>query len=542
MIRSPRYRRLGFTLLAVAFALAAWRVLTHSGRENDPRHVTLRLAHWQLEGGIREAFDAIAHDYEALHPDVHVEQIPVPVGIYTSWGTSQIIGGAAPDLVEIKGGMGGPEIWSYFLPITEEVSRPNPYNAGTPLANVAWRNTYADGMDNAYNGGMFETYGASVFASTIRIFYNVKLMREVTGRAEPPHSFEELMALCQKVRDHADRTGRPLLPIVCSYGTMMMDDLFRSQLQRLASEVNPGVRFPAGPTDTTDLFLSYLNHQWTLDHPGFHGGAELMRRVGREMPPGFMQLNREQALFYFAQSRALMFMAFSSDATGIIRQANFPVRAFRNPTPGPGTPEFGANLLGPNSEGALFTYGLLGIPRSSPHPAAALDFLRFLTSQPEDRKFARLSGSLPVIVGIEPEGFAKDLAPDSHGFPPGPTLTLGETGRVVSNQLHLLFGPDGSSAAFLAALSPLLPDSMRTDLTNGLNGARRSAALNDITIEATRQLLREGTPSATLRRKYQGLVETQNEQEANAYYIELRLAQSTKPQMYADKPDSTASR
>lgn len=526
MIRSPRYRRLGFIVLAVAFALAAWRVITRTVREHDPGRITLRFAHWQLEGGIREAFDAIAQDYEALHPNVHVEQIPIPVGIYISWGTSHLIGGAAPDLVEIKGGMGGPEIYSYFLPITEEVNRPNPYNAGTPLAHVPWRNTYADGMDNAYAGGLFETYGASVFASTIRIFYNVDLMREITGRTEPPRTFEELIALGRKVRAHAARTGRPIQPLVCSYGITLMDDLFRSQTQRLASQMNPGLSLPPISVDTMDFYLGYLNHQWTLDHPGIRGGAELMRQMGEVLPPGFLQLNREQALFYFAQGRALMFMGWSSDATGIKRQASFPVGAFRNPAPEPGPTGFGANMVGPNAEGALFTYGTLGIPLSSRHPDVALDFLRFLTSQPEDRKFARISGSLPVIVGIEPEGFAKDLAPDHHGYPSGPTLSLNETGRIFASNLHRLFGPNGSSDAFLQALGRDLAPAMRQDLTTGMTLARRSAALNDTTIEATRQLERGPSPSPSLPRKYQGLVETQNETEANAYYIELRLKQA----------------
>jgi raffinose/stachyose/melibiose transport system substrate-binding protein len=526
MIRSPRYRRFGLILLGLAFALACWRVGSRVVRDHASSRITLRFAHWQLEGGIREAFDVIARDYEALHPNVRVEQMTIPVSLYLSWGMSQLVGGEAPDLVEIKGGMGGPEIYTYFIPITEEVAQPNPYNAGTPLAGVPWRNTYADGMDNAYTGALFETYGASVFASTVRIFYNVDLMREITGQTEPPRTFEQFLALGQRVRAHADRTGRPLLPVVCSYGMTMMDDLFRSQTQRLACEMNPGARFPANAGDPTDLYLGYLTRQWTLDHPGIRGGAELMRLMGRELAPGFMQLNREQAVFYFAQGRALMFMGFSSDATGITRQVNFPVRAFRNPSPAPGATGFGANLMGPNAEGALFTYGTLAIPRSSPHPEVALDFLRFLTSQPEDRKFARISGSLPVIVGIEPEGFAKDLMPDGRGFPSGPTFTLGETGRVFAKNLNLLFGPHGSSDTFLGALGRDLSGSMRADLENTARQNRRTVALNDTSIEAVHRLLTSGAPSAALQRKYQGLVETQNELEATACYIELRLRQA----------------
>ena len=528
MNRAARYRRLGFALLILAFAAASWRVISRTVREHDTRRVTLRFAHWQLEGGIREAFDAIARDYEALHPNVRVEQMTIPVGIYVSWGTTQLIGGEAPDLVEIKGGMGGPEVYSYFRPITEDVAQPNPYNAGTPLARVPWRNTYADGMDNAYSGALFECYGASVFASTVRIFYNVDLLRQITGQAEPPRTFAEFQKLCAQVRAYADRTGQTVTPLVCSYGITLLDDLFRSQTQRLASEFNPGAGFPPEASSPTYLYLGYLNHEWTLDHPGIRGGAGLMEQMGREMPPGFLQLKREQAVFYFAQQHALMLLAFSSDATSLRRQVGFPMRAFRNPAPEPGPTGFGANLMGPNAEGALFTYGNLGIPRSSPHPELALDFLRFLTSQPEDRKFARISGSLPVIIGIEPEGFAKDMMPDGHGFPSGPTFTLGETGRVFASNLHLLFGPEGSRDAFLQALAPKLAGSMRTDLENLVHQTRRDVALNDTTVEAVAQLMHGQPPNATLHRKYQGLVETQNEQEANLYYLELRLQQAAR--------------
>ena len=528
MIRTRRYRRLGLLLLVLVFAASSWRVLTRSVRELDHNRITLRFAHWQLEGGMREAFDAIARDYEALHPNVRVEQLTIPVGIYNSWGTTQLIGGEAPDLVEIRGGMGGPELFSYFRPITEEVALPNPYNAGTPLAGVPWRNTYADGMDNAYTGALFECYGASVFASTVRIFYNVDLLRKITGQTSPPRTFAEFQKLGAEVRAYAAATGQSVTPLVCSYGITLLDDLFRSQLQRLASEFNPGVGFPPDSANPTYLYLAYLNHEWTLDHPGIRGGAGLMQAVGREMPPGFLQMKREQAVFYFAQQRALMIMAWSSDLTGLRHQVSFPLGAFRNPAPEPGPAGFGANLIGPNSEGALFTFGNLGIPRSSPHPEVALDFLRFLTSQPVDRKFARLSGSLPVIIGIEPEGFAREMMPDGRGFPSGPTFTLGETGRIFSNHLHLLFGPEGSSDAFLRALDAELPRGMRTDVENLVRSTRRSVALNDTTIEAVDQLRRGAAQDATLQRKYQGLVETQNEQEANARYFELRLQQAAR--------------
>lgn len=524
MIRSRRFRRLGTAVLVASFALATCHVTWRAAQARA--HVTVRFAHWQLEGGIREAFDAIARDYEALHPGLRVEQMLIPQRIYASWGTTQVIGGAAPDLVELGQGMGGPEVYSYFRPLTEEIDQPNPYNAGTALAQVPWRNTYADGMEKSYLPETFECYGASVFASSSRIYYNVDLLRTITGSDATPRSFDELLTLCAQVRAYAERTGRVLAPMAGSRqtGLLFLDDLLRNQTQRLACEVNAGIRFPV---DSTALYLAYLNGEWSHRHPALQGGAELMRRVGKEMPPGFMQFGREDAMFQFAQGRALMMLAYSQDATSVLRQVAFPVSVFRNPLPRPAATGFGSNLVGKNSEDALHTYGLFGIPRTSPHPELALDFLRFLTSQATDRKFARLAGSLPVIVGIEPEGLMKQFAPDGTGFPPAPTLLLGGVGQVFIKHLHWLAGPNASSAAYLDALGRDLPAAMRTDLENGRRGQLRSVALNDTTIEATRRLLRQaGDERGPLARKYQGLVETQNEQEANAYFTALRLRQA----------------
>ena len=529
MMRSRRFRQLGTVVLVVSFALATCHVTRRAVLARQ--RPTIRFAHWQLEGGIRDAFNVVARDYEALHPDVRVEQMLVPQSLYASWGMVQIVGGAAPDLVEIGLGMGGPEVYSYFRPITEEIDQPNPYNAGTPLAGVRWRNTYADGMETAYHPQSFECYGASVFASTTRIYYNVDLLREITGRDVPPRTFEEFQVLCAQVRAYAQRTHRLLTPLAGSQQTaaVYLDDFFRNQMQRLACEINPGLRFPVDDkTGVNLLYLAYLNGEWTLDHPGVRGGTELTRLISQEMPPGFLQFSRNDAMFYFAQGRALMMLAYSQDATGLLRQVSFPVGVFRNPLPQPAATGFGANFLGGNAEGALNVYGLFGIPCTSAQPALALDFLRFLTSQAEDRKFARTAGSLPVIVGVEPEGLMKQFTPDGRGFPPGPSLIYGNVGHVFLKHLHHLTGPDASDDAYLDAVGRELAGAMRADLEGGRRNQIRSIALNDTSIEAAHRLLRAAPTRPGLQRKFQGLVETQNEQEANAYYTELRLNQAAR--------------
>ena len=526
MIRARWFRRLGWTLLAAVFLLAGWRLARRTLRENDANQITLRFAHWQLEGTTRQAFDALVRDYEALHPNVRIEQLAIPLSVYPSWGTTHVIGGAAPDLVELGRTLGGRRIYPYFLSITEEISRPNPYNAGTPLAGVAWRNTFLDGMEAGFDPQSFDCYGASIFSNTPRVYYNVDLLREITGQSEPPRTFGQFTALCRQVRAFASRTGRSVLPFAGSRinAPLMMDDLASGQLQRLASELNPGVYFPV---NYGDFYLAYLNHEWSLDEPALRGAIELMRRVGEEMPPNFMQYGRDDALFDFVQGRALMMTAYGQDATGIVSQAPFTVRVFKSPEPRPGDPEFGANMIGPNAEQSG-SYGAFGITRMSPHPRAALDFLQFITSAAADKKFVRISGFLPVIVGVNAQGLTRDFMPDGRGFPPGPTFLFSTTGQVILRQEYLLFGPGADKAAFLTALRRELPAAMREEVSGGLNNLTQTLRLNDTSIEAVHQLQRAEPGNAALRRKYQGMVETQNEQEASAYYTALRLRQAAR--------------
>lgn len=525
MRRRRFLRRIGFALLVLGFALASWRLFRRTIREQDSSLITVRFAHWQLEHGIRDAFDALARDYETQHPNVRIEQMLIPERIYLSWANTHVAGGAAPDIVELGKGIGGARFNRYFVPITEEVNLPNPYNAGTPLASVPWRNTFVDGMESAFDQQTFECYGASVFAATIRVYYNVNLMREVTGQAEPPRTFGELMALCAAVRAHALRTGRDLLPFAGSqtYGPVLLDDLFTGQMQRLASELNPGVYFPVS---ASEFNLAHLNHEWSFDDPALRSAAEIMRLVAGQMSSGFMQFTRDDSVFQFVQGRALLLTAFSQDSTGILRQANFPIRVFRNPAPAPGDPRFGAGMIGPNSEGSLHTYGAFGITRACAHPEIALDFLRYITSRRGDGIFSRVAGTLPVVVGVEPPDFIKNFMPDGHGFPPGPTLLLGDTKRVVLNSLHLLIGPNASSENFLQALKRDLPAVMRSDLEAGLRNSIQIISLNDTSIEAVHQLSHGKVTDAALSRKFERMVETQNEQEASACYLALRLQQA----------------
>lgn len=522
-------RRSLYALLGAALAFSAWRVARPLVASPDDHRITLRFSHWQLEPGVREAFDRLARDYEALHPDVRIEQVPIPGRIYRQWTTSQLVGGVAPDLVQIGLGVGGGRYYGYFQPITAEAAQPNPYNAGTPLAGVPWRNTFLDGMRSGFDGETRECYGASLFNATVRLYCNLDLLERTTGRRDLPADFAELQARCAEIDAYRRRTGEKVEPIASSTltGALMLDDLLKCQLQRLSSRLNPATDLPPTPDR---FYLAGLEGRWTLQDPAFREGAALMRAASELLTPGFEQIENDQAIFRFVQRRAVMLMGFSLQSNAIIGQCRFPVAVFRNPLPSPADPRFGPQMVAANAENGPGSYGGFGITRSSAHPTRALDFLRFLTSQASCRKFAAIAHTLPTVVGVEPPASMRRFMPDPHGYPPGPSLTgWGEVRAALFNHQHALFGPDGSVDRFLRELRPDLDRAMRTDLESGVASRLESVRRIDPAIAASRELLRLHPDEAALQRKYDGQLETQNEMEADAAYDRLVLDRTRTP-------------
>ena len=88
---------LAVALLIMGFSYSGWQAFVHSSDESANSDVeVIRLAHWQLEPGVREAIDEIAADYMKLHPDVKVEQLPIPGKVWKQWLRTQLVGGALP--------------------------------------------------------------------------------------------------------------------------------------------------------------------------------------------------------------------------------------------------------------------------------------------------------------------------------------------------------------------------------------------------------------------------------------------------------------
>jgi len=476
---------IGIGLLAVCFAVALGRILWPTERGSTGADVvTIRIAHWQLESGVREALDAIGREYEKLHPDVRIQQIPIPERIYPNWLITQLIGGTAPDIIQIGIGITEERIARFFVPITELVELPNPYNKGTELEKVPMLNTFFDGMQGGYQENLLEYYAVPLSGTSIRVYYNLDLLKEITGTDKLPISYREFIDLCKATVVFAESNNRTIVPIAGSRynGPMLMNALFASQTQKLMDRLSPTGTLLSDATLTMEWLAQ---NKWSPNSPEVLSGFKLMREVSAYLQPGFMQLGRDDATFYFVQGRSLMICSGSWDSTSIRSQAPFSVGIGRIPFPTSDDPEFGPFTKGRISEAGAVSAVSFGLTRSSRNPDIAQDFLLFLGSQPANRIWTNTSRWIPSVVGVEPHPDAAPFQPLMDGYAPGFLLpNHPDAARIYNSNINNLFGPEGSPQKFADSLSEGNLKAQKSDLTRLIRSTSSNAKRRDTVVAA----------------------------------------------------------
>jgi raffinose/stachyose/melibiose transport system substrate-binding protein len=475
----------GLSLLAVLFVISAWRVVVPRSGFFGGDEKVVRFAHYRLERPIIDALDAIARDYERLHPGVRVEQITVPLRGWRAWLNTQLVGEMAPDLVYLYG-FSIEMFPRHFHPLTRAVEEPNPYNRGTHLEGVPWRDTFLDGLASSpnYQPSLQEYYGIPLSMATWRLLYNRELLWEVTGSPEPPRSFREFVEVRERTEEYRRRTGRVVLPIAGSADRTLpaMDRLFQSQTQRLGAEINWQRQIVLGFTGNA---VSWLRGMWNFDSPGVRGGLELWREFGRAHQPGFLQSQQEDATFLFLQQRALMVAVISWDYRNLRELAPFVVGVTGLPFATPDDPEFGANTFGHISEAGLGLLFSFGLTRYGEHPEVALDFLRYLTSAEGNARFSARSGNLPALFGVPADEDLAEFVPRIDGSPAGVRLVRGPprsgdaTNRLVETELHRLMAEHGSVDHYVEEMNRRYGTAVRFDLRRQARDLLRRSAQED---------------------------------------------------------------
>jgi raffinose/stachyose/melibiose transport system substrate-binding protein len=422
-----------------------WSVVSIASRRSEaakPDIVSIRIAHWQLEAGAREGLAEAAAEYQKLHPNVHIIQEAIPESTYGQWMSTQLMGGTAPDIVQ-AGMVEAPLMTAFFtrylLPLSSYVTQPNPYNAGTDLEGVPLFLTFKDGMRRSFIDETQEFMTIPLALVSLRLFYNKTLLKQLTGLDEVPKDFRTFLKVCEQIRSQKQPNGQPYVAIAGSryHFTRWEDSMAKPLTYDALREIdfNRDGRF-----SKDEMFMGFATGKVDFSNPAYRASFKMVEAITKELPSGWSGLGRDEALFNFAQEKAVFTSGGIYEAGGIQEQAQgkFELGVADFPVPAPSDPEFGTIIQGPRYE--LPDGNMpMAVTRTSRHPDVAVDFLLFLTSRNQNEKFNKRLKWIPIVVGASTDPFLKVFEPNLDGVLPAFDATTGAESFIKWSQLYSLF-------------------------------------------------------------------------------------------------------
>jgi len=463
---SNKFRnRLGLITLALTLLVSFWTVSSRNIQALTTEKIEIRVAHSELHTGMREAFDAAITAYEQLHPEVRIVQVAVPPRIYPAWSRPQLVGGSAPDIMPLAGT--DVEITQFFVPLTELTREPNPYNAGTSLEGIAWRDTFFDGLSGLSDSMRWaapdEIFGVILQTTSMRLYINRDLLLEITGNDALPRTYAELHALAQNVRQYNQHNDTRLIPIASckAYAEYIFDRIVGSQMQKFLVDYSFHMK-------SWGFYRPMYEGEYSYSKtPEFVSSLELMSEVAQMLSPGFQQFAPEDAIATYLQQRSLMLVAGSWDYAVLVDRVPFETLVTPLPMPATDDPKYGRFTLGQAAEDVQAT-AALGVVRTSPHPQIAIDFLKFLTSYNVAKQFSDISKRISTIVDVPVPSDLVQMAPPIEGEIPGFRVDtfLGNNNiqTLIQRHIHKVIGPQPDIRSFAATIDAELAPNIREDL------------------------------------------------------------------------------
>ena len=444
--------RFALLVLVGAFIWSAVMIATRRTAETPKGVSVIRIGHWQLEGGVRDGFNKLADEFSKLpairakYGQVRIVQDSIPESIYPQWVSTQMMGGTAPDLLEIGMGL-SPPIWlayqnRYFFSLSDLAASPNPFNVGTPLEGMPLKNTFSDGMRSGYQEELQQYMRVPLSRFTARVFYNKDLLKKLTGLDHPPADYRGFLDVCQKIAACTNDRGQPYIPISSSkYHVGMWQGgtcdpltyplLFQADFNR------------DGSIGNDETFVGFRKGVLSFDSPPIKARFRAVRQLNQQSQTGFTGLTRDEAVFPFAQQRAVFISTGTWDVSSLVEQANgkFSVGVMNFPHPTPDDPEYGKFIYGPNFDPANQGFPF-GVTRFSKNPDLAKDFLLYLSSAEGNRKLNEAIGWIPSVIEVPLPPLLRDFKPVNQGVYPAMNLEIGGDTSVRYQQLFSQYQND----------------------------------------------------------------------------------------------------
>ncbi len=472
-IHNSKFQKLGLLLAAAFFVFSVIMVIKNHGGMSvvfSPDTKVITFAHWQLEDGFREGFEEAIKIYEKEKADqgvkVKVRQVSVPVRGYPQWYLTQLIGGTPADVLEITGS--SDILNQYFTPLSPYIGDRNPWNKGTPLEKMAWRETFADDMLGALDTSYSEFFGVCIFMITTRVYVNADLYEKATGSTELPKNLTEWLAACAKLREYGAKTNRPIIPIgVRGFDKATLDQLFNNYNSQMNSDFSDFTS-PYGFGMRKPTVFKMLN-DGELERERVLKPVELLTELGQNFADGFPAIDLEQTKYLFFSGNVGFFIDGSYNAYSMVNNSPFPVKIMRIPELDK-EHRLGKGAFGQVTELGAGIGGKIGIPKKTKNFDLALDFLRFITSYRINQmtmvEHCRWLSSLKQVKYSEE---MKDLEPitSTERIPIANFFETGTYGKRKHLQLLesvIIANPDDPGQAYwegFLAERPMLLDELR---------------------------------------------------------------------------------
>lgn len=385
-----------------------------SARGDDSGVQTITIAHWQLEDGFREGVDYAIKEFEKLKAQegkrVKVIQSTVPVRGYSQWYITQLISGNPADIIELSHSQ---ELQSrYFLPLSNVIAKPNPFNKGTFAENIPWKDTFIDGMDSSINEVLSEYYGIGIFRHVTRLYVNLDLLKAATGSEEMPKTFDQWLECCRKLEEYGQKVGRRIIPIgVRGIDKSTVSALFHRYFAQFNSDQNDKFAIFGDALLTTQEKIIAMGKGET-DMKRMLIPVRMVRDIGKYFSEGFTTTDETQTKFLFFTGNVAFFMEGTWSAWTLVNNTPFKVAIATVPYVSSDSKYYDA-FIGRCYESNVGVSGRFGVARASRNQELALEFLQFLTSWKMNQKTMMEFCRWPtVVINSEYKGFLESMKPD----------------------------------------------------------------------------------------------------------------------------------
>lgn len=372
-------------ILLIAYAFSAGRFFMISranGDGSEGSKKVIRVTHWQLEPGYRDAMQWAIDKYNALphvqEANVEIEQAAITEKVYNQFMNVHLISGTAPDIASkgmtqlIKGN----NTARYYAAIGEFIVEPNPYNSkeylpedldpelAEYLSDTPWKDTFIDGMLGGYDPLLSDYYAVPVSSfGNARLFYNMTMVHDVkayikatidqtpqpewmqktwikrdngkvTGYLpdnqrlrdwletdQPPETLGQFMLYCYAVEAYAEVNDLEFLIPISGSNYFISNLAFRYEpafLSRFSEQLEESIGTGVDPFET---MIGWENGTWGFDSPELVEFFEFATTITKFFPQGFLGLDREQAQRRFILGNAASIAAGGWDASSIFAGA-----------------------------------------------------------------------------------------------------------------------------------------------------------------------------------------------------------------------------